>query len=465
MGKVRKFKAQQPKAEEATFNKNQVAAIIGELMANSSDDLRTRLSRGISGGYDDADTLHNIFADFGYPEDLDFSHFWNMYRRFGIAKNIIELSPDTCWMDAPKVNGSEKFNNDLQALIKDQKLWVRMKGLDNRQRVGRYAGMFMRVRDGLAPNEPIQEGSLTGLGSLVQMIPLYESQIEVVDTNDDVMSDDYDQPTMYQFVGSAEGSRKDTGASFEIHPSRLVIASEGADDGSIYGIPALEGCYNSLMDLRKIMGAGGEGFYKNASKDVIFELDKDANAAMLGPLLKDFSAEYDEWAANRMRRSLMAPGMKANTLDSNLANPKEYFFNSLYDIAACTKIAATIIIGQQTGRLASSEDSKAFMLMMKSRQENFLNEVIRNVIDWLIKFGILPFSEYEIEWPDLLAPGDEARLLNAKEMATINETQFRSGQGVVFEPEEIKAAAGFDVEDDLPVPDETIPPEYEKENI
>jgi len=459
MGKVRKFKAQQPVANQQTFNKNQVAAIIGELMANSSDDLRTRLSRGISGGYDDADTMHNVYNDFGYPEDISFAQFWNMYRRFGIAKNVIELAPDSCWMDAPTVEGSDKFNSDLALIVKSQNLWVRTKGLDLRQRVGRYAGMFMRVRDGLTPDQPLEDGSLSGIGSLVQMIPLYESQLEVVDTEDDVMSDDYDQPTMYQFSGSAEGSRSDSAASFQIHPSRLVLAAEGADDGSIYGIPEMEACYNSLMDLRKIIGAGGEGFYKNASKDVIFELDKDANAAMLGPLLKNFSEEYDEWAQNRMRRSLMAPGMKANTLDSTLANPKEYFFNALYDISACTKIPATIIIGQQTGRLASSEDAKSFMLMMKSRQENFLNEMIGNIIDWLIKFGIIPFSEYEITWPDLLAPSDQDKLSNAKEMAGINETQFRSGQGVVFEPEEIKDAAGFGEEDDLPVPDETLPVE------
>jgi len=97
--------------------------------------------------------------------------------------------------------------------------------------------------------------------------------------------------------------------------------------------------------------------------------------------------------------------------------------------------------------------------MMKSRQENFLNEMIGNIIDWLIKFGILPFSEYEITWPDLLAPSDQDKLSNAKEMAGINETQFRSGQGVVFEPEEIKDAAGFGEDDDLPVPDETLPVE------
>ena len=67
--------------------------------------------------------------------------------------------------------------------------------------------------------------------------------------------------------------------------------------------------------------------------------------------------------------------------------------------------------------------------------------MVGDIIDWLIKYGILPFSEYEITWPDLLAVSDQDRLLNAKEMAAINETQFRSGQGVVFEPEEMKGKA------------------------
>ena len=57
--------------------------------------LRARIASMISGGYDWADTLHNIYLDFGYPENLDFNNYWNMYRRFGIAKNVVELPVDT----------------------------------------------------------------------------------------------------------------------------------------------------------------------------------------------------------------------------------------------------------------------------------------------------------------------------------------------------------------------------------
>ncbi|MCK5666845.1 MAG: hypothetical protein KAI17_25325, partial [Thiotrichaceae bacterium] len=60
-------------------------------------------------------------------------------------------------------------------IIDNLNLWQRMKGADTRQRVGRYAGIFMRVRDGLSPELPL-ESKLPGVGALVQMIPLYESQ-------------------------------------------------------------------------------------------------------------------------------------------------------------------------------------------------------------------------------------------------------------------------------------------------
>lgn len=198
-----------------------VRAAIEEMRTNASNDtFRSRISSALSGGYDGADTLHDIYKDFGYPEDLTFDEFWNMYRRFGIAKNVVELPVDTGWISPPEIDGSEQFNRDLELLIDDQNMWQRLKGLDTRQRVGRYAGMFMRVRDGLSPDKPI-EGKLSGLGSLVQMIPLYESQLDVVSTDQDPMSDTYGQPTMYQFVGTAEGNRnEDDVSSFNIHPAR-----------------------------------------------------------------------------------------------------------------------------------------------------------------------------------------------------------------------------------------------------
>ncbi len=437
------------KAEpRAVYNKSDIDQMRQEIAANAAqaEGLRKRLTAAVSGTYDNADTLHNVYLDYGYPLELEFANYWNMYRRLGIAKNVVELPVDTCWLSTPEIDGGDAFNSEFEQLVEKVKFWQRMKGLDNRQRVGRYAGMFMRVKDGQRPDQPI-EGKLSGLASLVEIMPLYESQLKVLTTDTDPSSESFGMPTMYQFQGSAEGNRNEhESASFSIHPSRLVIASEGADDGGIYGISSLEAPFNSLMDLRKIMGAGGEGFYKNAAKDIIFSSDPQNSHNLSPEIIENFNESYDGWQINRMRKSFMALGLEANTLDSNLADPKEFFFNCLYDVSAAVKIPATIIIGQQTGRLASDQDSSQYLVMQQSRRKNFLTDLLENMFEWFITFGILPSAKVEIEWDDLLASSDDQKLENADKMASINEKQFKSGQGAVFTPETILEAAGFEGE-------------------
>ena len=425
--------------------------------SNHSDNgLRARIASMISGGYDWADTLHNIYLDFGYPETLNFDNYWNMYRRFGIAKNVVELPVDTGWLDNPEVEAEEKFKTDFQKLVDEKNFWIRMKGLDTRQRVGRYGGMFMRVKDGKKPEEPI-EGTLSGINSLVEMMPLYESQLEVVETDQDQMSETFGQPKMYQYSGTAEGSRnKNATTTINIHASRIVIAAEDADNGWIYGISSLEAPYNSLMDLRKIIGAGGEGFYKNAAQSIVFDLKDPSSAKANESLLNDFNDKYDDFAKNRSRRAMWSPGMESKVLTSALANPKEFFMNALNDVAAASKIPATILIGQQTGRLASGEDSKHFLSTINSRRINFMTEMTTDVLAWLIKYGILPASDFEIVWTDLLARSDEEKLTNATSMSKINETQFKSGQSTVFSSEEIRESAGFEPEEEEPPGGENI---------
>lgn len=419
--------------------------------AGSQDNgLRARIASMISGGYDWADTLHNIYLDFGYPENLEFNNYWNMYRRFGIAKNVVELPVDTGWIDNPEIEATEAFLKEFKRLEDEKNFWVRMKGLDNRQRVGRYAGMFMRVKDDKKPDEKL-EGTVAGFNSLVEMMPLYESQLEVVETDQDQMSDTFGQPIMYQYSGSSEGSRnKNAITTINIHASRIVIAAEDADNGWIYGISSLEAPYNSLMDLRKIIGAGGEGFYKNAAQSIVFDLKDPSSAKANASILNDFNDNYDEFAKNRSRRAMWSPGMESKVLSSNLANPKEFFMNALNDVAAASKIPATILIGQQTGRLASGEDSKHFLSTINSRRTNFMTEMTTNIIDWLIKYGILPASDFELVWTDLLARSDEEKLDNSDKMASINEKQFKSGQETVFTSEEIRESAGFEAEEEIP---------------
>ncbi len=117
----KKTKRVKPAKQELMYNQEQVNALVKTLSANEqkTEGMRKRLTSAISGGYDNADTLHNIFLDYGYPDELDFTNFWNMYRRFGIAKNVVELKPDTCWITPPEIEtGSEQFNRDFKYSLK-----------------------------------------------------------------------------------------------------------------------------------------------------------------------------------------------------------------------------------------------------------------------------------------------------------------------------------------------------------
>ena len=423
----------------------QLAESTLQLNAKEQLSLRQRMASTISGGYSFDDSLHNVYLDFGYPSQVTFFDLWNMYRRLGIARNVVELPVDMTWLTGPTIESSNaQFMQGIEELISRFKLWKRAKGLDTRQRVGRYAGMFMQVRDGKKPDQPL--GTLNGVNSIVNMQPMYEGQLEVQTVNDDQTSPRFGMPEVYFYNSGNVGNRNEKSkVGFNIHWTRVVIAAEGADDGSIYGIPALEGCYNSLMDIRKIIGAGGEGFYRNAAHRLFFSLqDVSKMSTDVAGKLSKFNDQFDDFMHNMNRRAIWAPGLDAKQLQSDLISNEPHFNTSLADVSANSQIPSTIIIGKQTGRLASDEDSRHFLSVVQSRRHNFGTELVRDIIDWFIEYAVLPAADYEVEWDDLLARSDEEKLTNAEKMTLANERSFKSSGGPIFSEEEIREAAGFD---------------------
>lgn len=396
----------------------------------------------ISGGYDYSDTMHNIYEDFGYPQSLEFTQFLNMYRRFGVAKAVVDILVDLTWVDAPQIKSdSESFINAFEKLADKTKLWNRMKGLDKRQRVGRYAGLYVQARDGKPPNEELR--SLNGVDSIVNLTPMYEGQLTVATIDNNPMSDTFGHPTMYDFNSSNTGNRnEELKASFQIHPSRIIMAAEGADDGSIYGISSLECIYNDLMDLRKITGAGGEGYYQNTRNAPVFSADDDFTDEENEEALAE---AIDDWLAKHRKR-LVLKGIEAKYPNIQLSDPKEFYQNSLNNIAAGSGIPAAFLVGQQTGRLASDKDSRHLMTIAQSRRDNFLTLLVQSFVDWCIDHNVIPGDEYEICWGDLLTLSSTEKVDVIEKMSAINEKQFRAGGQPVFSEEEMREYAGYSTE-------------------
>ena len=399
-----------------------------------------------NGGYQSADTLHDVYVDFGYPVDLDFWNYFRMYERFGPALAVIDIPINLSWMKIPEVKGSPGFESKFEELVKKTHFWKRIKGWDNYQRVGRYAGLFMQVKDDKAPHEEIE--MLGSVESILNLIPIYEGNLKILDTDSDIKSDNFGKPIMYQFCPAGFNAAGDPmsvnadNATYDIHPSRIEIAAEGSFDGTLNGRPVLKSVFNDLQDLQKISGAGGEGFYQNARNNPIINIPDSAKAPT-GDAKDALKCELEDHRA-LFQKKFIAVGMEFIFPNISLDAPKEFSENSKNNVAAGSGIAAAIIFGQQMGVRAADKDFDMLMMIIQSRRDNHCDEIVKNEIDWMIARGVLPNEEYEVEWDDMTAATEEEKLKLAEIMMGVNEKAMRGQVEPVFDAGEAREAAGFD---------------------
>ena len=418
----------------------------------------------LSGGYHFADQKRDVWGVAGYPDKVNFDMHWNMAARFGIASAGIHRIVDKCWHTPPTISDGEfvegkaltPFEQDLKILIEKHKLFSRLKGVDWRQRVGRYAGILPIVREleKIPPSEPMPK--LMGLAALIKLVPVHESEIDVTDIglNDDLTSEEFGNPIHYNFRQQVNGDRNPvTNNQFIIHPSRVFVTAEGADDGSIFGIPANEAGYNDLLDMEKVRAAGAEGLFKNSKQRVVYNVD---DAQVAGVLTSD-EEKRQQWNDSNddfhsgFDASQMLYGMKAETLQSTIADPTAPFTIALNSYCAHLNVPATILIGQQTGRLASDEDQAEWASAAESRCENYLTPgVVRPFLEYLIERGLMrpPTNEIVITWPDFSEPSSSDKVTLVKMMEEINKMRYESGRAEpLFSDEVMLKAAGYDEEE------------------
>ncbi len=445
---------------------------LNKILAANSHGAGNRGARGgrvsnfgyyLSGQYHNADQKRNVWEVAGYPDIVDFSNHWEMANRFGIANAGINRIVQKCWQSPPIISDGEvkkdraltPFEQDLKYLVTKKHLWSRMKGLDRRQRVGRYAGLIPIAKEQGANKSDKPMSRLMGVKSIMKLVPVFESQIDVTDvgTNSDLNDPNYGMPEYYNFRQNVEGDRNPiTNEEQQLHPSRVFVYAEGADDGSIYGVPANEAGYNDLLDMEKVRASGAEGLFKNAKQRTVVNVnDKNVASAMTTDPKK--KATFDESAddfSTGFDSMLMTYGMDVQTLNSTLADPTNPWTIALNSYAASISIPATILVGQQTGRLASDEDQSAWSEVAKSRCENDLSPMIIAFFDYMIEIGAMrPYGDdLSIEWPDFSEPSTSDKLASAKTMEETNKIRYESGRGEpIYSDEKILAAAGFDMDD------------------
>lgn len=408
-----------------------------------------------------------LYQEFGYPQQIEFNDFYRIYRRNAAGFAVVHRLLDGCWQDLPVIVEGEEANEarvttpwekNVTRLMK--KHWAKVKDADRRNMVGRYSALLIQVRDNQTWDKPINTAVVKSLKdkALVKLIPVWEQQLTVSEWDNDRLSDTFGQPLMFNFNEMPVGDNKFIGPTRgePVHPSRVIIFCEGAEDESaLSGIPLLESGYNKLLDIEKISGGGAEGFLKNASRQMAAEFDKETDIGTLDAQAKkagyaDLGEAMNDKFTRLNRGTDAAAVMQAgrlNVLSVTPGDPAPTWTVTANELAASVQIPFTILFGQQTGRLASDEDKTDWAIRRNGRRNGFLTDRITELLMRFWKIGIIDppvGEEVTVSWADLLAPGEKEKIANMKDMATVAKDTQQAYGTPAFTEDEIREVGGYD---------------------
>ncbi len=423
-------------------------------------------SYGMSAPNGNADTKRNMSAAFGYVDQITFADYYG-YAHRGIGKALINGYPDRCFaVDPIIIDGDDdgkkrertRFELEVLQMVDNLQLWQRYKECYRLNRIGNYAALiptFAEPKKSLLTDELKR---VNGVDSILRLTPYNQAQAAATtdETVEDFTSADFGLPKYFDVRPDAMGDRNPNSANeVRLHRSRVFVMAEGANDGSIYGIPSLEGPFNAIFDVNKVRGSGAEGYYKNAKQRTILNANNAEaavkmreNAAAIDKKINDFEADFDSM--------LKLAGVDASILQTTITDPTGAWTIAMNEVCATSGYPLTVLIGFQNGDRSSTENNKDFNTNLQAVCNNFHTPTIKQFFNWLIDIGALtkPSSgKITVKWPDFLEPSTKEKLENAKLMTDTNKTAYDCNMEAVYTNGEIREQAGYDpaMEDNDPV--------------
>lgn len=381
----------------------------------------------------------SAWCEYGFKEDLTFDDLYKLYRRGGIANGAINKLVTNCWRTNPEViegdiSDESREETEWERASKQvftHRFWRAFAKADTRRLVGRWAGILLHIKDSKNWNEPVIKGK-----ALQKITPVWASALQVGnrDGNGNI--------TNWQYTETlSDGST----ARRDIHPDRILIIGDMSDDE----IGFLEPGYNACVSLEKVEGGSGESFLKNAARQQNINFDKDIDfnnlASMYGVTVDELQERYNE-AAREINRGndalLITQGAQITSMVSAVSDPSPTYSVNLQTFSSSVDIPSRIIVGNQSGERASTEDQIYFNARCQSRRGD-LSFDIEDLVDKLIYLQALkPVSKFSIVWDELNEQSPSDKLDSAVKMSNINQTSLASGEAV-FSGDEIRVAAGY----------------------
>lgn len=398
-----------------------------------------------------ANDKHDFSADFGLPVHVTDDQLRRAYERFGLGRSAVNKTVRRTWsergtlLETPADDDETVKEAEAKKELKRLRLWQRCQEADRRSLINGWSGLILILKDGKCLKDPVSMKS-GGWAKLSKIIPAWageNGQLRVSEWDEDEGSDTFGDPKMFQFTETRTGTKP--GRAVNVHPDRVIVWS---GDGTPDAPSTLLAGYNELMTAFKVVGSGGEGFWKNAKSTPHFNLDKDASvedmAMMLGVEPKGIADAFGKQmdAINKgFDPSLLTKGIDSKVHQINLPSPEHYFLAAVQCFAAAFEMPVKILLGAQTGERASTEDASEWSVTCQARRDDVVEPALDALISRLRRFGILSSMEWSVHWPEITDAGPDAKLARAKVMADVNTAMSATGE-LIFTGDEMREETG-----------------------
>lgn len=403
-----------------------------------------------------------LWDECGIPQAVTAADYYSMYTRNSIAAACVDRYASKTWQQTPKIidgipdddaEDETAWAQQIRTMFRRKKFWKALKKADTWRLAQGWSLILVKARDSKKLSEPldaIKESAIVGveviLRSAVNSITWKEDEPEIFQVATEPQSNDIN-------TAGKERQFKD------IHASRIIVVGDISDGHSL-----LEAGYNDLLAIEKVVQSHAEGYVKNVSRQLHLGFDKETKIRELADV---FGVEESEVAAEfqtmfkRLNQSVDAGavtigGASMDVLTVSTPDPQEPYDVLVNSVAASVMMPVKILIGNQTGERASTEDQKDWAQTITERQTEEAGEIIDDAISWLMAHGVilLPQSgEWSVVWPDLLAPSPMEK---AELAVKLNELNAGGGEWII-QPNELRVAAGYEPEDEM----EDIPADAE----
>jgi len=378
-----------------------------------------------------ADPRRDVNDECGWPVQPEPALYQELFDRDPIANRVVSCLPRECWQVQPLVFESEaadeatEFENAWDGLAQALRgrswfqdeaaspVWEYLLRADILSGIGQY-GVILLGLDDLKKGEDLRKPATEARNlRFIRVFP--ETLAQITKFNQDPSSPRNGQPEEYlvtfnsyteQSGGNAVGL---SSASMPVHWSRVIHVADNPRSSEVFGTERMRPVLNRLLDIRKVLGASAEGYWKSAFTGLSFEthpqLGGDVSVDREG--LRDMYEQFQ----NGLQRALFLSGMTAKTLAPTVIDPTSHITAQIESICVQLGIPVRIFKGSERGELASSQDDDAWNDRLKQRQASYLTpRIIVPFVDRLIQLGVLPTPQgYSVQWPDLTSTSADQR--------------------------------------------------------